>query len=114
MVRQAQYSGPPLPNLITTGRTDHVVDYVAGPNRRYHVRRSVGRNLSAGRTLGGPAFYRQSSCTEYFTAVPAGTPPILSKAELTIGAIHKEMAATPKPAYHPEFWQTYQRPTAGK
>ncbi|MCI1190142.1 erythromycin esterase family protein [Hymenobacter sp. DH14] len=98
------------PNLLATDRTDHVVEYLPGANGRYHVRRSVGRNLSVGRTLGGPAFYRQSSCTEYFTGLPLDTPPILSKAEMTLGDVHKETAALPKPVYHPEFWNTYQRP----
>jgi erythromycin esterase-like protein len=98
------------PNLLTIDRTDHVVDYLPGANGRYHVRRSVGRNLSVGRTMGGPAFYRQSSCTEYFTGLPAGTPPILSKAEMTVGDVYKGMATMPKPVYHPEFWATYQRP----
>jgi erythromycin esterase-like protein len=100
------------PNLLTTDRTDHVVEYVADATGRYHVRRSEGRNLSVGRTMGGPAFYRQSTCTEYFKGLPLGTPPILSKAELTVGGVGKEMATLPKPVYHPEFWQTYQRPTA--
>ena len=101
------------PNLLTTDRTDHVVDYEqAGATGRYQVRRSVGRNLSVGRTMGGPAYYRQSSCAEYFTGLPPGTPPILSKAEMTVGDIQKEMATLPKPVYRPEFWQTYRRPTA--
>lgn len=100
------------PNLQTIDRTDHVVDYLADATGRYHVRRSVGRNLSVGRTLGGPAFYRQSTCTEYFTGLPLGTPPILSKAEMTVGDVWKETAALPKPVYHPEFWNTYQRPSA--
>jgi hypothetical protein len=99
------------PNLMTTDRTDHVVDYLADAGGHYHVRRSVGRNLSVGRTLGGPAFYRQSTCTEYFTGLPPGTPPILSKAEMTVGDVHKEMAALPKPVYHPEFWSRYRRPS---
>ena len=102
------------PNLLTTDRTDHVVDYLPTGSGRYHVRRSVGRNLSVGRTMGGPAFYRQSTCTEYFTGLPLGTPPILSKAEMTVGDVYKEMEALPKPVYHPEFWSTYQRPSAEK
>ena len=100
------------PNLLTTDRTDHMVDYLPTGNGRYHMRRSVGRNLSVGRTMGGPAFYRQSACTEYFTGLPLATPPILSKAEMTTGDAYKEMAALPKPVYHPEFWNTYQRPSA--
>ena len=100
------------PNLQTTDRTDHVVDYLADATGRYHVRHSVGRNLSVGRTLGGPAFYRQSTCTEYFTGLPLDTPPILSKAEITVEAVGKEMATQTKPIYHPEFWRTYQRPSA--
>lgn len=99
------------PNLLTTDRTDHVVDYLPGANGRYHVRRSVGRNLSVGRTMGGPAFYRQSSCTEYFRSLPPDTPPILSKAEMTVGDMWKETATLPKPVYHPAFWDTYPRPT---
>lgn len=100
------------PNLQTIDRTDHVVDYLTDATGRYHVRRSVGRNLSVGHTLGGPAFYQQSTCTEYFTGLPLGTPPILSKAEMTVGDVEKEKAALPKPVYHPAFWSTYQRPSA--
>jgi len=100
------------PSLLATSRTDHVVDYVQEQNGRYHVRRSVGQNLSVGRTMGGPAFHQQSSCTEYFTALPAGTPPLLSKAELTVGGVQKGMASQPKAVYRPEFWETYQRPAS--
>ena len=100
------------PNLLTTDRTDHVVDYLPTGNGRYQVRRSVGRNLSVGRTMGGPAFYRQSACSAYFTGLPVGTPPILSKAELTVGDMSKEMATLPQPVYHPEFWNSYRRPAA--
>ena len=98
------------PNLLTMDRTDHLVEYLPGANGRYHVRRSVGRNLSVGRTMGGPAFYRQSACTEYFTGLPLDTPPILSKAEMTLGDVQKGMGTLPKPVYHPEFWSSYQRP----
>ena len=102
------------PNLLTDARTDHVVDYVRAANGRYHVRRSVGQGLSAGRTMGGPAFHRQSYCAEYFTPLPAGTPPVLSKAEMTTGEVQEAMKKLPKPEYRPAFWQTYRRPTAEK
>lgn len=98
------------PNVLTDSRTDHVVDYAPAANGRYHVRRSVAQGSSVGRTLGGPAFYRQSACEEYFTPLPAGTPPPLAKAEMTTGEVHEAMAKLPPPEYHPAFWQTYQRP----
>lgn len=98
-------------NVLTDSRTDHVVDYVQAANGRYHVRRSVGQGINVGRTLGGSSFYRQSSCEEYFTPLPAGTPPPLSKAEMTTGEVSEEMAKLLPPEYHPAFWQTYQRPT---
>ncbi|MBO2012887.1 erythromycin esterase family protein [Hymenobacter negativus] len=100
------------PNLLTDSRTDHAADYVRAPNGRYYLRHSLGQSLDVGRTLGGSAFYRQSSCEEYHSPLPVGTPPILSKAEMTSGEVHEEMAKLPPPEYHPEFWQTYQRPSA--
>jgi erythromycin esterase-like protein len=99
------------PEVLIDSRTDHVVDYEPATSGRYHVRRSVGQGISVGRTLGGRAFYRQSSCEEYFTPLPAGTPPPLSKAEMTVGEVQEAMAKLPPPEYHPAFWQTYQRPT---
>ena len=102
------------PNLLATDRTDHAVEYAPGPGGRYRVRRSVGQNQSVGRTMGGPAFYRQSSCALYFTALPPGTPPLLSQAELTLGDVYQEQSKLPKPVYHPEFWDVYQRPSAAR
>lgn len=98
-------------SLLTDSRTDHVVDYVPAANGRYQVRRSVGQGVNAGRRLGGASFYHQSSCEEYFTSLPAGTPPPLAKAEMTVGEVQEEMTKLPPPEYHPAFWQTYQRPT---
>jgi hypothetical protein len=98
-------------SLLTDSRTDHVVDYVQAANGRYQVRRSVGQGVSAGRTLGGSSFFHQSSCEEYFTPLPAGTPPPLAKAEMTVGEVQEAMAKLPPPEYHPAFWQMYQRPT---
>jgi hypothetical protein len=100
------------PNVLTDSRTDHAADYVQAPNGRYYLRHSLGQSLDVGRTLGGPSFYRQSSCEEYHSLLPAGTPPILSKAELTTGQVHEEMAKLPPPEYHAAFWQAYQRPSA--
>jgi hypothetical protein len=99
------------PNLLTDSRTDHVADYVRGANGRYYLRHSVGQSVDAGRTLGGPSFYRQSSCEEYHTPMPAGTPPLLEKAEMNSTAVHEAIAKLPKPEYHPTFWQTYRRPS---
>jgi len=98
------------PEVLTDSRTDHVVDYVPAANGRYHVRRSVGQRRSVGRTLGGPAFYRQSAYEAYCTPQPAGTPPPLAKAEMTTGEVAAAMAKLPPPEYHPAFWEAYQRP----
>jgi erythromycin esterase-like protein len=99
------------PNVLKDSRTDHTADYVRAANGRYYLRHSLGQSLDVGRTLGGGAFYRQSSCEEYHAPLPAGTPPILSKAEMTTGKAHEEMAKLPPAEYHPAFWQTYQRPS---
>jgi erythromycin esterase-like protein len=99
------------PNVLTDSRTDHAADYVRAANGRYYLRHSLGQSLDVGRTLGGSAFYRQSSCEEYHSPLPAGTPPILSKAEMTAGKVHEEMAKLPPAEYHPAFWETYQRPS---
>lgn len=99
------------PNLLTDSRTDHAADYVRAANGRYYLRHSLGQSLDVGRTLGGSTFYRQSSCEEYHSPLPAGTPPILSKAEMTSGKVHEEMAKLPPAEYHPAFWETYQRPS---
>ena len=90
--------------LITLGRTTHVVDYKKGENGRYYARRSVGQALSTGRTLGKSPFHYQS-LTEYFfqplpAAGPAPTPP--KKDE--------PAAKQPEVPYRPEFWAGYQRP----
>jgi erythromycin esterase-like protein len=100
------------PNVLTDSRTNHTADYVRAPNGRYYLRHSLGQSLDVGRTLGGSSFYRQSSCEEYHSLLPAGTPPILSKAEMTTVKVQEEMAKLPPAEYHPAFWQTYQRPSA--
>ncbi|MDO7854492.1 erythromycin esterase family protein [Hymenobacter convexus] len=113
-----QYFGQPnlrarlYPNLLTNSRTDHAVDYVQAANGRYYLRHSLGQSLDVGRTLGGGAFYRQSSCEEYHALLPAGTPPILSKAEMSSVEVHEAMAKLPPAEFHPAFWQTYRRPSA--
>ncbi|WP_081867461.1 erythromycin esterase family protein [Hymenobacter sp. IS2118] len=100
--------------IFADSRTDHMVEYTRGANGRYHVQRSVGQGLSSGRVLGGKPFYRQSSCVEYFVPLPPSTPlPALSsKISPTIDprSANRELFQLQYTDYHPEFWQTYQRP----
>jgi len=83
------------PNVLTDSRTDMTISYVRGKNGRYYLRHSVAQNVSAGRRLGGSAFYRQLAAEFYYTPLPA-----------------KDSQPEPPVPYRPEFWNTYQRPTA--
>lgn len=68
--------------------------------------------------LGGKPFCRQAYCEEVFTPLPAGTPllPLSPGINSSIDPRSKrhELFQLQFTDYHPEFWQTYQRPTAGK
>ena len=105
----------PLYNTIfTDSRTDHVVDYERGANGRYHVAHSAAQGIEAGRVLGHAPHYRQVSCEEYFKPLPAGTAlqPVNSVLDPRIA--NSEIFQLFKNPPHPEFWQKYRRPTAGK
>ncbi|MGY3091376.1 erythromycin esterase-like protein [Hymenobacter sp. UYAg731] len=100
--------------ILTDSRTDHVVEYAKGASGRYHVRHSTGQGIGAGRVIGGKPFYTQKFCDEYFTDLPVGTalPPPNPKTELRL--VGHELEELKLAEYHPGFWQTYSRPTAGK
>lgn len=106
------------PGIFDDARTDHAVDYSPAANGRYYVRHSVGQSLNSGHFLGSKAFHRQSSCELFFTPLPAGTPlpPLSVKIPPTIDArsAGHELFQLQYTDYHQQFWQTYQRPTAGK
>ena len=91
------------PQVVSAGRTTHVVDYAKDETGRYHARRSVGQNMSAGRTLGHAPFYYQSTCEQYFRSLPAGGPAPLAPAA----------GASTDPPYRPEFWNGFRQPGGG-
>ena len=101
-------------SLYADARTDHVVEYARAASGRYHVQSSRAQGLSTGRKLGGQPFYRQVSCDEYFTALPIGTPVLPLNPKIDPRWAGNEMYQLQFMDPHPEFWQTYQRPMAGK
>ncbi|RFP67101.1 hypothetical protein D0N36_01050 [Hymenobacter lapidiphilus] len=96
--------------VYTTSRTAHVVTYQRMENGRYYAAASIAQAAAVGRVLGKKPFYRQLTCEVYFappTQVAASEiPDPKIKGDLGGGAIYQ----VPKVPYHPEFWQTYQRP----
>ena len=100
-------------DLFSDARTDHVVEYQLGANGRYHLRHSVAKGISSGRQLGGRPFYRQSFYELYLSPLPATTPlpPIDPKLDPRV-ANEEVYQLFKTPSARPEFWQTYQRPTA--
>jgi len=104
---------PFYPNLFTDARTDHVADYQLGADERYHLHHSVANGLSAGRKLGGLPFYRQSFYELYLSPLPTAAPLPAVNPALDPRVANMEIYQLFKnPPVHPEFWQTYQRPTA--
>ncbi len=92
-------------DVLTDSRTDLTLTYVQGKNGRYYLRRSVAQNISAGRNLGGNAFYNQLSAEFYYTPLPPDTLPL---PEPSPAQRHEPEPPVP---YRPEFWDMYQRPT---
>ena len=102
-------------DLFTDARTDHVAEYRLGANGRYHLHHSVAKGVSAGRKLGGRPFYRQSFYELYQSPLPVTTPlPAVNPALDPRVANDEVYQLFKSPPLRPEFWQTYQRPTAGK
>ena len=101
-------------SLLSDYRTDHAVTYARAANGRYHVQQSCAQAVRAGRVIGGQAFYRQLSCETYFAPLPAGTPPLPLNPKFHTKLEIGELPQLQYTDYHPAFWQTYQRPTAGK
>ncbi|GAA4031575.1 hypothetical protein GCM10022409_14760 [Hymenobacter glaciei] len=100
-------------NLYAQEQSEHAVDYLRAANGRYYAWHSRGLGLEAGRVLKtGQRFYRQRNCEQYFTLLPAGTPflPLNPKADSRWDGM--ETYQLQFTDFHPEFWQTYQRPTA--
>ena len=99
-------------SLLSDYRTDHAVTYARAANGRYHVRQSLAQAVRAGRVIAGQPFYRQLSCETYFTPLPADTPPLPLNPKFHTKLEIGELPQLQFTDYHPEFWQTYQRPTA--
>ncbi|GAB2709885.1 hypothetical protein GCM10011495_27510 [Hymenobacter frigidus] len=101
--------------IYTDSRTDHTVCYARSANGRYHVASSVAQGVKAGRILGQAPYHHQTLCEEYFTALPATTPLLPLNPKLDPRMAESEIFQLLQyPDHHPEFWQTYQRPTAGQ
>jgi erythromycin esterase-like protein len=116
-----KYVGKPVPlarlytNLYAQEQNEHAVDYVRAANGRYYVWHSRGLSLDAGRVLRtGQRFYRQRNCEQYFTLLPASTPPVAPNPKIDPRWQDAEIYQLSFVDYHPEFWQVYQRPTARK
>ncbi|MET4076842.1 erythromycin esterase family protein [Hymenobacter sp. UYCo722] len=105
---------PHYNTIYADDRTDHFVEYERGTNGRYYVAHSVAQAVSAGRVLGKAPHHHQILCEEYFTPQPATTPPLPPDPKLDPRLADGEIYQLYKAIPHPEFWQTYQRPTAGK
>jgi len=91
-------------------RAAHVVAYQRAANGRYYAASSIAQAVEVGHVLGGRPFYNQKTCELYFgpptPASPAAIPDPKVVPELRGGALW-QLAKAP---FHPEFWQTYQRP----
>ena len=78
---------------------------------------SIAQGVKAGRILGQAPYHHQMLCEEYFTALPTTTPllPLNPKLDprMAESEIFQLLHLHPND-YHLAFWQTYQRPTAGK
>ena len=102
-------------NLYTQDQAEHAVDYARAANGRYYVWHSRGLSLDAGRVLKtGRPFYHQRNCEEYFTLLPPTTTPLPANPKIDPRYADSETYQLQYIDYHPEFWQTYRRPTAGK
>ncbi len=102
-------------NLYSQEQTEHAVDYARAANGRYYVWHSRGLGLDAGRVLRtGQRFYRQRNCEQYFALLPANTPLLPPNPKIDPRWQDAETYQLTFIDYHPEFWQTYQRPTARK
>ena len=102
--------------IYTDSRTDYTVCYARSANGRYHVASNVAQGVKAGRVLGQAPYHHQTLCEEYFTALPATTPLLLLNPKLDPRTAESEIFQLLQypDDYHLAFWQTYQRPTAGK
>ena len=100
-------------NLYAQEQSEHAVDYQRAANGRYYVWHSRGLGLEVGRVLKtGQRFYRQRNCEQYFALLPASTPLPLPNPKIDPRLADSETYQLQYTDYHPEFWQTYQRPTA--
>ncbi|TGE13089.1 erythromycin esterase family protein [Hymenobacter elongatus] len=101
-------------SVCSDGRAAHVVTYQKGNNGRYQVATSRAQGVSVGRVLGGKPFHTQKVCEEYFTSLPAGTVPLPPNPAIEPRFAGNEMYQLQFVPYSPDFWQTYQRPTAAE
>ena len=101
--------------LYTDSRTDHTVCYTRSGNGHYHVASSIAQGVKAGRVLGQAPFHHQTLCEEYFTELPVTTLPLPLNPKLDPRIAESEIfQLLHSDDYHPAYWQTYQRPSAGK
>ncbi|AHJ99299.1 erythromycin esterase family protein [Hymenobacter swuensis] len=93
-------------------RTTHVVTYQRSSAGRYYAATSIAQSVETGHVLGRQPFYNQKTCDVYYTppiVVPAAeVPDVKARPELSGGSTGIWQLS--KATYHPEFWQTYQRP----
>ena len=102
-------------NLYAQEQTEHAADYQRAANGRYYVWHSRGLGLDAGRVLKtGRRFYRQRNCEQYFTLLPTNTPLLPRNPKADPRWADSEIYQLQFIDYRPDFWQTYQRPTARK
>ncbi len=99
-------------SVFSDSRTAHVVSYQKAAKGRYHVASSMAQGVSVGRVLGGKSFHQQKQCEEHFTPLPAGTPALPPNPAMDPRSAGNEMVQLNYVEHRPEFWQTYQRPTA--
>ncbi|SES83199.1 erythromycin esterase family protein [Hymenobacter actinosclerus] len=101
-----------FPAVFNDHRATQIVTYQQGDNGRYYAATSIARTLKVGHVLGRQPFYIQQTCDAAYSP-----PTVISAAEVPDRKAQPELHGggigiyqLPKVPYHPEFWQTYQRP----
>ncbi|MCA8831843.1 erythromycin esterase family protein [Hymenobacter pini] len=101
-----------FPAVFQDHRSTHVVTYQKAGAGRYYAGASLGHTVKVGHVLGRQPFYLQETCDVYYAP-----PAVIPAAEIPDAKAHPELHSggtgiwqVSKVSYHPEFWQTYQRP----